>query len=131
LVQKLPRTERLLLTAYRLPAPPEDVAFHQLQAPLQLAFPHIPGDAAFMRTTVTIDDDLYVKVKQIAKESGHTLGQVISQLARQGLVGGDLSGTAKAKSPGDTGALAPVFRILVGAAMIPGNRTVVLLDEGK
>jgi len=75
-----------------------------------------------MRTTVTIDDDLYVKVKQIAEESGHTFGQVISQLARKGL---------DAEAPCETESVAPVFRIMVGAAMIPGNRTVVFLDEGK
>jgi predicted DNA-binding ribbon-helix-helix protein len=75
-----------------------------------------------MRTTVTIDDDVYVKVKQIAQDSGHTFGQVISQLARKALGAG---------SPSETESAAPFFRILVGAAMIPGNRTVVFLDEGK
>jgi predicted DNA-binding ribbon-helix-helix protein len=75
-----------------------------------------------MRTTVTIDDDVYVKVKQIAEESGHTFGQVISQLARKGL---------DVESLRETESVAPFFRILVGAAMIPGNRTVVFLDEGK
>jgi predicted DNA-binding ribbon-helix-helix protein len=75
-----------------------------------------------MRTTVTIDDDVYVRVKQIAQDSGHTFGQVISQLARRGL-GGD--------SPCETEPVAPILRILIGAAMIPGNRTVVFLDEGK
>jgi predicted CopG family antitoxin len=75
-----------------------------------------------MRTTVTIDDDVYVKVKQIANDSGHTFGQVISQLARKGL---------SVESSCDTESVAPVFRILIGAAMIPGNRTVVLLDKGK
>ncbi len=38
-----------------------------------------------MRTTVMIDDDVYVKVRQMAEDSGRTLGQVISQLARKGL----------------------------------------------
>lgn len=75
-----------------------------------------------MRTTVTIDEDVYVKVKQIAGDSGRTFGQVISQLARKGL---------SAEQPCDTESVAPVFRILVGAAMIPGNRSVVILDQGK
>jgi len=62
-----------------------------------------------MRTTVTIDDDVYVRVKQMAEESGHTFGQVISQLARKGL-------------GGDAESAIPVFRVLIGAAIIPGNR---------
>ena len=77
-----------------------------VQAPLQLAFSCIKTDACFMRTTVTIDDDLYVKLKQIAEESGQTFGQVISRLARKGL------GTEPPS----------VFRVLIGAAIIPGNR---------
>jgi hypothetical protein len=85
-----------------------------------------------MRTTVTIDDDLYVKVKQIAENSGQTFGQVISRLARQGL-GAELPGHSEAKAgpPCDTESVAPVFRIMVGAAMIPGNRSIVFLDQGK
>jgi predicted DNA-binding ribbon-helix-helix protein len=88
----------------------------------RLAFSRIKTDACLMRTTVTIDDDVYLKVKQIAEESGHTFGQVISQLARKGLGAEPLCETESA---------APFFRILVGAAMIPGNRTVVFLEEEK
>jgi hypothetical protein len=101
-------------------------------APLQLAFPLITADLCFMRTTVTIDDDLYVKVKQIAENSGQTIGQVISGLARKGL-GAGLSphNKALAEPRCDAESPAPVFRILVGAAMIPGNRSVVNLDQGK
>ena len=67
-----------------------------------------------MRTTVTIDDDVYVKVKQMAEDSGRTFGQVISRLARKGLSGESV---------------APMFRILVGAAIIPGNRAADLIDS--
>jgi hypothetical protein len=76
-----------------------------------------------MRTTVTIDDDVYLKVKQIAEDSGHTFGQVISQLARKGL-GVDLSrrSEAKAEPRCDAESAIPVFRVLIGAAIIPGNR---------
>jgi hypothetical protein len=79
-------------------------------------------DACFMRTTVTIDDDLYVTVKQIAEESGQTFGQTISQLARKGL-GADFSRSsdAKAEPPSDTESIT-VFRVMIGAAIIPGNR---------
>jgi hypothetical protein len=64
-----------------------------------------------MRTTVMIDDDVYVKVRQMADDSGRTFGQVISQLARKGLLYEPLFETE-----------VPVFRVLIGAAMIPGNR---------
>jgi len=66
-----------------------------------------------MRTTVTIDDDVYVKVKQIAAESGHTFGQIISELARKGL---------GAQAPCNPESVIPVFRVMIGAAIIPGNR---------
>jgi predicted CopG family antitoxin len=75
-----------------------------------------------MRTTVTIDDDVYEKVKQIAEESGRTFGQVLSQLTRKGL---------SAERACETESVTPVFRIRVGAAMIPGNRSVVILDQGR
>jgi predicted CopG family antitoxin len=76
-----------------------------------------------MRTTVTIDDDVYLKVKQIAEDSGNTFGQVISQLARKGL-GADLScrSEAKAEARCDVESSIPVFRVLIGAAIVPGNR---------
>ena len=38
-----------------------------------------------MRTTLTIDDDVYQAVGQIAQASGRRLGQVLSELARRGL----------------------------------------------
>jgi predicted CopG family antitoxin len=76
-----------------------------------------------MRTTVTIDDDVYLKVKQLAEDSGHTFGQVISQLARKGL-GADSSrrSEAEAERQCDAESAIPVFRVLIGAAIIPGNR---------
>jgi hypothetical protein len=73
------------------------------------------ADAADMRTTVTIDDDVYAKVKQIAENSGRTFGQVISQLARKSLI---------ADPSCNPEAAAPVFRVIIGAAMIPGNRAI-------
>jgi hypothetical protein len=76
-----------------------------------LAFRRVNTDAWPMRTTVMIDDDVYVKVRQMADDSGRTFGQVISQLARKGLLYEPLFETE-----------VPVFRVLIGAAMIPGNR---------
>jgi hypothetical protein len=83
------------------------------QALLQLAFLRINTDVCVMRTTVTIDDDVYVKIKQIAADSGHTVGQVISRLARKGL---------GAEAQCDAESVVPAFRVMIGAAIIPGNR---------
>jgi hypothetical protein len=38
-----------------------------------------------MRTTVDLEEDILLAAKEIAKQRGNTLGQVISDLARQAL----------------------------------------------
>jgi hypothetical protein len=38
-----------------------------------------------MRTTVDLEDDVLLAAKEIAKQRGNTLGQVLSDLARQTL----------------------------------------------
>jgi hypothetical protein len=38
-----------------------------------------------MRTTLELDDDLLAAAKQIARERGQSLGEVISDLARQSI----------------------------------------------
>jgi hypothetical protein len=38
-----------------------------------------------MRAILKIEDDVYAMAKQIAENSGRSLGEVISQLARKGL----------------------------------------------
>jgi hypothetical protein len=38
-----------------------------------------------MRTTLELDDDLIAAAKDIARQEGTTLGQIISRLARQSL----------------------------------------------
>ena len=73
-----------------------------------------------MRTTMMIEDDVYVRVKQIAQNSGRTFGQVISQLARKGLA---------ADPAFDTKNGVPVFRVQADACEIPGRRSAELLDE--
>lgn len=40
-----------------------------------------------MRTTLTIDDDVLAVAKDLARQTGKTAGEVISELARQALVG--------------------------------------------
>ena len=73
-----------------------------------------------MRTTVMIEDDVYATAKQIAENSGRTLGEVISQLARKGL----------ASEPSfDIENGIPVFRIEISAEKISGSRAAEILDE--
>ena len=38
-----------------------------------------------MRTTLELDDDLLATARQLARQQGLTLGQVVSELARQSL----------------------------------------------
>ena len=41
-----------------------------------------------MRTTLTIDDDILAAAKHLAEREQKTIGEVVSALARQGLVRG-------------------------------------------
>jgi hypothetical protein len=75
---------------------------------------------SIMRTTVMIEDDVYAIAKQIAEHSGRTLGEVISQLARKGLI---------SEPSFDIKNGVPVFRIGDSAAKIPGSRAAEFLDE--
>lgn len=44
-----------------------------------------------MRTTLTIDDDILAAAKHLAEREQKTIGEVVSALARQGLVRGSKS----------------------------------------
>lgn len=73
-----------------------------------------------MRTTVMIEDDVYATAKQIAENSGRSLGEVISQLARKGL----------ASEPSfDIENGVPVFRVGDSRERIPGDRAAEILTE--
>jgi predicted DNA-binding ribbon-helix-helix protein len=73
-----------------------------------------------MRTTVMIEDDVYATAKQIAENSGRSLGEVISQLARKGL----------ASEPSfDIKNGVPVFRVGDALEWIPGDRAAEILAE--
>jgi hypothetical protein len=73
-----------------------------------------------MRTTITVDNDVFEAAQAQARASGKRLGQVISQLARRGLRAS--AGTAKR-----TGL--PVFKVSGSAAVIPSSRAKEMLDE--
>lgn len=73
-----------------------------------------------MRTTVTLDDDVFESAKAQAQVSGKKLGEVLSQLARRGLRVSSQSATA--------GGL-PVFKVQPNADIIPSSRASELLAE--
>jgi hypothetical protein len=73
-----------------------------------------------MRTTVTLEDDVYVTAKQIAENSGRSLGAVISQLARKGLA---VEPSFELKNG------VPVFRVGDAPEQIPGDRAARVLEE--
>ena len=59
----------------------------------------------FMRTTLTIDDDLLAAARSLARTRSETLGQALSTLARRGLTG------APRVRAGRRGAGFPVFSV--------------------
>lgn len=73
-----------------------------------------------MRTTVTIDDDVFEAVRAQAEASGLRLGQVLSQVARKGLRAS--AGTSRTRE-------LPVFQVPSDAAVIPSTRARDLLAE--
>ncbi len=73
-----------------------------------------------MRTTITVDNDVFEAAQAQARASGKKLGEVISQMARRGLRA--TADTAKKNG-------LPVFKISGGAQVIPSNRAKELLDE--
>ena len=73
-----------------------------------------------MRTTVTLDDDIFEAAQAQAQASGKKLGEVISQLARRGL----RASVHTSKKSG-----LPTFSVPAGAEVIPSSRATELLAE--
>lgn len=71
-----------------------------------------------MRTTVTLEDDVYEAAMTLVKTTQRTLGQVLSDLARRGLKPVRAS---KGKLPG--------FAVAPNAPIIPGDRASKLLAD--
>jgi hypothetical protein len=67
-----------------------------------------------------LEDDVYATARQIAENSGRSLGTVISQLARKGLA---------AEPSFDLKNGVPVFRVGDSPARIPGDRAAEILDK--
>ena len=74
-----------------------------------------------MRTTLTIDDDVFEAVRAQAQASGKRPGEVLSKLARAGLRASSETGNVNGL---------PVFKVPAGAEIIPTSRAKEFLDEG-
>ena len=73
-----------------------------------------------MRTTVTLDDDVFEAAQAQARASGKKLGQVLSHLARRGL---------RASSHTTKRSGLPVFKVRPDAEIIPSSRAKELLAD--
>jgi hypothetical protein len=73
-----------------------------------------------MRTTLTLDDDVFEAAKAQAAASGKNLGEVLSQLARRGL---------RASLSTSTRNGLPTFKVQPDAEIIPSSRAKELLAE--
>ena len=75
-----------------------------------------------MRTTITLDDDVFESAQAQARASGKRLGEVISALARRGLQA-PAAGVASKKSG------LPTFAASKDSPVIPSDRAAKLLAE--
>jgi len=75
-----------------------------------------------VRTTVTLDDDVYEAVAHLSRTSGERLGKVLSTLARRGL--------KPAHSPARRSARRfPVFDVPADAPVIAASRIQRVIDD--
>lgn len=75
-----------------------------------------------MRTTVTLDRDVYEASMHLARVSGRRLGKVLSELARRGLM-------KEAPVPAKGKKRFPTFQVPPDAPVIPASRVQEVLDE--
>lgn len=73
-----------------------------------------------MRTTVTLDKDVYEAAVHLSRASGERLGKVMSKLMRRGLA----LPKSKARS-----SRFPTFDVPTGAPIIPASRIERVIDE--
>lgn len=74
-----------------------------------------------MRTTVTLDDDVYQAALHLSRASGERLGKVLSTLARRGMKPEGVSRGPKRRLP--------VFDVPENAPLIPASRIQRVIDE--
>lgn len=75
-----------------------------------------------VRTTVTLDDDVYEAAMHFSRASGERLGKVLSILARRGLKPADSPAPRSARR-------FPVFDVPANAPVIPASRIQRVIDE--
>jgi len=73
-----------------------------------------------MRTTLTLDQDVFEAARTLARASGRRLGQVVSELMRRGL---------RAQQPRASRNGLPVFDVSPDAPLIPSDRAHDLLAD--
>lgn len=74
-----------------------------------------------MRTTITLDQDVYEAAMHLSRTSGERLGKVLSGLARKGLHQETDVRVKKGRFP--------VFKVPSDAPVIPASRITRFLDE--
>jgi len=75
-----------------------------------------------MRTTVTLDDDVYQAALHLSRVSGERLGKVVSALLRRGMM--PVRPPARKSSR-----RFPTFDVPAGAPVIPASRIERVIDE--
>jgi len=75
-----------------------------------------------VRTTVTLDDDVYEAAMHLSRASGERLGKVLSLLARRGLKQPDAPRRRMARR-------FPAFDVPANAPAIPASRIQRVIDE--
>lgn len=73
-----------------------------------------------MRTTITLDDDVALAAKELARTTGRRLGKILSELARRGLKSGAGSATRSGF---------PTFKVSPDADVIPADRARALTED--
>jgi hypothetical protein len=74
-----------------------------------------------MRTTLTLDDDVYETALQLSKSSGEGLGKVVSKLARRGLIPQSVKRGKSRRFP--------VFDVAPGTPMMSLSKIQKFIDE--
>jgi len=75
-----------------------------------------------MRTTLTLDDDVYEAAQAHAQATGKRLGRVLSDMARQAL-------EPSVRPSAKVASRFPVFEVPAGTRLIPASRVQKSLDE--
>ena len=79
-----------------------------------------------MRTTVTLDDDVYKAAQTRAQATGKKLGRVLSEMARQAI---QPSGRGSKQATPKGASRFPAFEVPAGSRMIPASQIQKALDE--